>query len=65
MGRKVINKNNARCNFPIIATLVWWLVLDKIDAPGWAWGVIGTILVVGWVVIIIDVFTREELPEMK
>lgn len=45
---------------PIIPTIVFWLALERLSAPGWAWGVVGTILVVGWVLNIIALFRQEQ-----
>ena len=50
---------------PVIGTMVWYLVLDKFSAPGWMWGVLGTLLIVVWVVAIIDIFNREQVEVIK
>lgn len=35
---------------PFSATLAWGLFLDRIAAPGWAWGAMGLIVVWLWVI---------------
>lgn len=57
--RKVISSKNLPIRPPLIGTLVWWLVFDKLGAPGWAWGVLGTLVVVGWIVFVVDVLNRD------
>ena len=47
--RKVISSKNLPMRSPLIGALVWWLVLDKLGAPGWVWGVVGTMVVVAWI----------------
>jgi len=46
---------------PLIATLVWWLVLDHINAPGWAWGVFYTLLVIVWFAYAWDSWTNTSM----
>lgn len=57
--RKVISSKNLPMRPPLIGTLVWWLVLDKIGAPGWVWGVLGTFIFVGWIVFVVDILNRD------
>lgn len=59
--RKVISSNNLPIRAPVLATFVWWLVLEKLGVPSWAFGVIGTLIAVAWVVFFIDLFNREEI----
>jgi hypothetical protein len=33
---------------PIFSTLTAWLFLDRVSAPGWVWGVVGTLFAVVW-----------------
>jgi hypothetical protein len=33
---------------PSVSTAVWLLVLDRLHAPGWVWGVAVTLLVLMW-----------------
>ena len=63
--RKVISSKNLPMRMPIIGTLVWWLVLDKLGAPGWVWGVLGTVLFVGWIAAIADIWNRDDVEVLK
>lgn len=42
---KYIKANNLPPRFGLVNMLVWWLILDHFKAPGWAYGVIYTLLV--------------------
>jgi hypothetical protein len=59
--RKVISSKNLPMRSPLIGALVWWLVLDKLGAPGWVWGVVGTMVVVAWIAFAVEVWNREEV----
>lgn len=37
---------------PLMATLFWWMFLDYTNAPGWLFGVVGTIMLFAWVAFI-------------
>lgn len=63
--RKVISSKNLPMRMPLIGTLVWWLVVDKLGAPGWVWGVLGTLLVVGWIAFGVDVWNRDDVEVLK
>lgn len=49
-----------RC--PLMGTFVWYLLLDRLGAPGWVWGVIGTLLACVWVAWIAAQFLNESQP---
>lgn len=53
--RKVISHKNLPARMPLSGTLVCFLALDRIGAPGWVWGIVGTLLVVVWWVYVMDV----------
>lgn len=65
MARKVIDLSEIPTKPPIIGTLVWWLVLERLDAPGWVLGAMGLVLVVGWVAWMVDVSMRESVKVIK
>ncbi len=33
---------NSKPYIPVGGMILWWLLLDRIHAPGWVWGVVGT-----------------------
>lgn len=63
--RKVISHENMPARLPIFWTALCWLVLDRVGAPGWAWGVAGTLLVLAWIVQAIDIFRSEPVEIIK
>mgnify|MGYP001609613468 CR=1 FL=1 len=46
---KTIAYKNLPARPPILLTAVTWLGLDRVDAPGWAWGIAITLLVLIWI----------------
>lgn len=40
---------------PVHAAIIWWLLLDRFDAPGWAFGVMWTIVVILMISFLIDI----------
>lgn len=34
---------------PIGLTAIVYLILDRFDAPGWVWGVVGTVMALLWI----------------
>ena len=63
--RKVVHAKNLAMRPPLIATLVLWLVLDKLDAAGWVWGAVGVVVVVLWLAWIVDVLNIEQVEVIK
>ena len=59
--RRVIAMNQLPMRPPIIPTLVYWLVLDRLEAPGWVWGVVVTLTAAAWIVWIVDVLNRDDV----
>lgn len=46
---RTINPNNLSPRMPLISTIAWFLLLDRFNAPGWVWGVIGVLTSAAWV----------------
>lgn len=65
-GKKVIAGKNLPMRLPIGLSILLWLLLDRLGAPSWAWGCVGTMLAIIWAVSIYAVFTQEsvELKEL-
>jgi len=59
--RRVVHGKNLPIRCPLVSTLVLWMVLDKVSAAGWVWGVVGTLVVVMWVEWLIDIFAIEHV----
>lgn len=49
-GRRVFKYENLPWRNPTISQVVWALLLDRLGAPGWIWGVFFSVLVMWWAV---------------
>jgi hypothetical protein len=62
--RYVIHPDNMPVRWPWLgAAALWFLVLDRFNAPGWLWGAVGllwVLITVGWIV---TVSRTEYLPK--
>lgn len=65
--RKVISRSFLPTRgVPTIPTIVYWLLLERLGAPGWVWGVVGTLVVVLWAGCLWDIFSSEAVePVLK
>lgn len=59
--KKVIAFKNFPRKMPLVSTIAWWLFLDRINAPGWLWGCIGLLVVLGWIAFFHSLFTAKEV----
>lgn len=62
MSRTVIPWDALPTRLPTMPTAVAFLLLDRFKAPGWIWGVAGTMIVLWWVSCIISVATNKTKP---
>lgn len=62
---KVIKVANLPVRLPILATIVWWLLLDRLHAPALAWGIFLTLATIVWVVAILVLFNQEPIDLFK
>lgn len=56
-GRRVISLANLPMRMPLWHTLTLYLFLDRLSAPGWAWGAGGLFIVLAWLIWIRTQFT--------
>lgn len=49
MYRRTVAPACLPMKMPLYPTLVWFLLLDRLAAPGWVWGVMGAVLAAVWV----------------
>jgi len=62
---KVVSWKNLPTRLPITWTITWYLFFDRIQAPSWAWGAMGVIVVVLWIVSTIAVFQQQMTDVFK
>ena len=55
-----ISRSNIPVKLPFFQTITIYLLLDKLDAAGWIWGVVGTIVVLWWILAIVALITSSE-----
>lgn len=56
--KKVIDRKNLPVKFPLMQSILIYVVLDYYNAPGWLWGILTTLYSLIWILAIIS-FTRE------
>lgn len=57
---KVISYKNMPVRLPVGGSCVLYLLLDRFQAPGWVWGVLGTLLAILWIVAVHKMFTQKQ-----
>lgn len=60
-----INRKNLPARSPIGAMLLMWLVMERLDWPGWAWGVVYTIFGVALVAFLVELVTVEDVDVLE
>lgn len=58
---KVVSFKNLPTRLPIYQGLTLWLVLDRVDAPSWAWGAVGTLFGLLFLVALYIVCTQKQV----
>jgi hypothetical protein len=58
--RRVIKSSSFQAKSPVGTGLLWYLVLEHFQAPGWAYGVAGCILALWLFSFIVDFFITDE-----
>lgn len=62
MSRTVIPWDQLPARLPIQTTALVYLLLDRWSAPGWVWGVVGTVLALFWVLAVVRMYTDKQKP---
>jgi hypothetical protein len=64
LRRVVLPRDAFPTRIPIWATLVLGLLLDRIGAPGWVWGVAGSVmlLLIGGAIYLVSIEDAKKLP---
>ena len=62
---KTIDRKNLPPTAPVMPTITWWLLLDRIGVGDVAWGVFYTLAVVIWAASIYALYTAEPTDIFK
>jgi hypothetical protein len=58
---KVIKMTNLPTRLPIVASIAWWLFMDRLNVSPVAWGVFYTLAAIIWALSIFCVFNQENV----
>lgn len=61
MNKKVISWDNLPVRYPVLPTVVVWLLMDRFHASGWIQGVVWTLVGIIWLVVIISAWTSDSV----
>jgi len=62
---KVISYKQLPAKIPTVPTAVAWLLLDRLQAAGWVWGVVGTMFALIWIGSVTAFFMQETVDVIK
>lgn len=63
--RSVVSWKSLPVKPPTMLTVVAGLVLDRVHAPSWVWGVTATVVAFLWIGFVISVFNEEQKDIFK
>lgn len=65
--KKVLSWQQMPMRSPLILSMVTWLMLDRFDAVGWVYGVVGTMVVILWIAFFCSLwtFTPTKIRELE
>ena len=61
MKKNVISRKNLPTKSPIGLIILFYLLLDKLNAPQWVWGGLGFLLLFMLIAWIVSLFTEDEI----
>jgi hypothetical protein len=62
---KRISMANEAPRLPLTFTVAWWLLLDRLQPPGWVWGASGVVIVLLWVMGALAIWQFEPVDVLK
>jgi len=62
---KVIKYENLPARKPLLFTAVLYLFLDKFNAPGYVWGICGTLMLLFWIGYFAKLYKQEKVDIFK
>lgn len=57
--RPVIKRASISTGMPLLSSMVAWLMLDRFHAPGYVWGIVGTLYAIVWIAFICSFFAED------
>ena len=58
--RKALSARNSPRQIPLLGLAVWWLLLDRFNAPAWLYSAVAMLALVLLTVAIVDFFSAED-----
>ena len=58
---KVISPKNLPTKIPVSFTAILFLIMDKYNAAGWVWGLVGGVMALLWIGCIITISKEERM----
>ena len=62
---KTLARKNLPVSAPILPTLAWWLLLDRLEVSGVVWGVAYSVAALVWAVNLYTLFKTEQVDIFK
>ena len=62
---KTLARKNLPVSSPILPTLAWWLLLDRLEVSGVVWGVAYSVAALVWAVNLYTLFKTEQVDIFK
>jgi len=62
---KVIARKNLPVRLPLFPTITLWLLLDKLQSPGYVWGIVGTLMALIWIAAIFMIIKEKEVNVLE
>lgn len=59
--RKVVHYNQLPSRYPFWVSATTWLLLDRLQPPGWVWGVVLTLLALIWVMQVVAIWHEDKV----
>lgn len=59
MSKKYLNLRTEGPRLRVLPTIIWWLFLDRLEAPGYVYGIVFTILAIATVWDVYRILTEQ------
>ncbi len=58
--KRVIKQEYLPTKLPYVGTCFWTFILYHFQAPGYVWGILGTLAVIAWIALIYAIWIEED-----